>query len=101
VHSATRLAQILVELRHHTHTDLSDDPSLLDRLEAHLAITDDVEARKALATYLNDVHDRRTSGNDDDDAKDSDKGDDDSADKRDSDSADKGGDDSRDSDGRD
>ena len=44
---------------------------------------------------LNDVHDRRTSGNDDDDAKDSDKGDDDSADKRDR------GDDSRDSDGRD
>jgi hypothetical protein len=52
---------------------------------------------------LNDVHDRRTSGTDDDDAKDSDKREDDSADKRDSDSADKGdrGDDSRDSDGRD
>jgi len=52
---------------------------------------------------LNGVHDRRTSPNDDDDAKDTDKGDDDSADKRDSDSADKGdsGDDSRDSDGRD
>jgi hypothetical protein len=47
-----RLAQILVELRHDTRTDWSDDPSLLDRLEAHLAITDDVEARKALAAYV-------------------------------------------------
>ena len=52
---------------------------------------------------LDDVHDRRTSGNDDDDAKDSDKSDDDSSDKNDSDSADKSdrGDDSQDSDGRD
>jgi hypothetical protein len=52
LHSAMRLAQILVELRHDSRKDWSDDPSLLDRLEAHLAITDDVEARKALATYL-------------------------------------------------
>ena len=69
---------------------------------------DDSELQRGSGLFLgsellNDVHDRRTSGNDDDDAKDSDKGDDDSADKRDSDSADKGdgGDDSRDSDGRD
>src|SRR5689334_18774594 len=52
VHSAMRLAQILVELRHESRTDWSDDPSLLDRLEAHLAATDDVEAREALAKYL-------------------------------------------------
>jgi hypothetical protein len=52
VHSAMRLAQILVALRYDSHTDWSDDPSLVDRLEAHLAITDDVGARKALATYL-------------------------------------------------
>src|SRR5690242_11477734 len=51
VHSAMRLAQILVALRYDSHTDWSDDPSLVDRLEAHLAITDDVGARKALATY--------------------------------------------------
>lgn len=52
---------------------------------------------------LNDVHDRRAAGKDDDDGKDSDKSDDDSSDKRDSDSADKGdgGEDSQDSDGRD
>ena len=52
VHSAMRLARILVELQHDSRTDWSDDPSLLYRLEAHLAITDDVEVRKALATYL-------------------------------------------------
>jgi hypothetical protein len=49
---AMRLAQILVEMRHDSRTDLSDDPSLLDRLEAHLAITEDVEARNVLAEYL-------------------------------------------------
>jgi hypothetical protein len=47
-----RLAQILVALRHDSRTDWTDDPSLLDRLEAHLAITDDVEVRKTLAAYL-------------------------------------------------
>jgi hypothetical protein len=52
VHSAMRLAQILVELRHESRTDWGDDASLLDRLEPHLAITDDVEAHKALATYI-------------------------------------------------
>ena len=52
VQSAMRLAQILVELRDDSRTDWSDDPSLLDRLEAHLAITDDGEVRRALATYL-------------------------------------------------
>lgn len=34
VQPAMRLAQILVELRHDCSTDWSDDPSLLDRLEA-------------------------------------------------------------------
>src|SRR5690242_5008477 len=52
VHSAMRLAQILVALRHDSRTDWSDGASLLDRLEAQLAITDDGEVRKALATYL-------------------------------------------------
>jgi hypothetical protein len=52
VHSAMRLAQILLKLRPDSGTYWSDDASLLDRLEAHLAITDDGEARKALATYL-------------------------------------------------
>jgi hypothetical protein len=47
-----RLAQILLKLRPGSGTDWSDDPSLLDRLEAHLTITDDRELRKALATYL-------------------------------------------------
>jgi hypothetical protein len=69
---------------------------------------DDSELKRGSGLFLgsevlNDLHDRRTSGNDDD-RKDSDKGDDDSADKRDSDSTDKGDagdDDSRDSDGKD
>lgn len=52
IHSAMRLAQTLVELRHDSHADWSDDPLLLDRLEAQLAIRDDVEARTALAKYL-------------------------------------------------
>ena len=52
VHSAIRLAQLLVELQEASRTEWSDDPSLLDRLEARLTITNDGEARKALVTYL-------------------------------------------------
>lgn len=48
----TRLAQMLANLQRGSHADWSKDPALLPRLEAHLAITDEVELRKVFANYL-------------------------------------------------
>jgi hypothetical protein len=47
-----RMAQMLATLVGGRDADYSDDPALLPRLEAHLAITDDVELRKVFVNYL-------------------------------------------------
>lgn len=48
----TELAQMLRNVRDDIHAEGSDDSSLLQRLEAQIAIMNDAEVRKLLARYL-------------------------------------------------
>ena len=48
----TRLVQMVVNLRRGSDTTWSEDPELLPRLEAELAISDDVELRNVFASFL-------------------------------------------------
>ena len=48
----TRLAQMISNLGGSSGAEWSDDPGIVQRLEAHLATTDDVELRKVFASFL-------------------------------------------------
>src|ERR1700740_2578357 len=50
----TRLAHMVMAVQRATYRDWSDDPTLLERLEAQLAVTNDIEVRKAFAKYLSE-----------------------------------------------
>ena|SRR3569833_1207360 len=47
-----RLAHMIAVLRHSRHSD--DKSTLLERLEAQIAATDDVEVRRVLVAYLSE-----------------------------------------------
>jgi len=50
----TRLAHMVMMLRCNRRSGLGDESALLERLEAEIAATEDVEVRKVLATYLSE-----------------------------------------------
>ena len=50
----SRLARIVMNVGLGVDGNWSADPMLLERLEAHLAVTDDVAVRKVFAAYLSE-----------------------------------------------